>query len=74
VGEIEGFIRKLEDEFEDIPKGTMLPDSPISDFIEINSLNILVISTIYEFEYNKVVEFEKIKKAETIQDLYNLLN
>lgn len=66
------FVTKIEDEFDDISKSTIEPSSFISDFIEINSLNILVISTVFEFEYDLVVPFEKIKTAKTFQDLFDL--
>lgn len=66
------FISKIEDEFDDISKSSIEPNSIIADFIEVNSLNILVISTVYEFEYNLVVPFEKIKAAKTFQDLFEL--
>ena len=68
------FILKIEDEFDDVAVADIKPSSFISDFIDVNSLNILVISTIYEFEYKLVVPFDKIKAASTFKDLFDLTN
>jgi len=70
---IEDFILKIEDEFEDLPKKVIKPESKIEDFIEINSLNIMIITLVYEYDYNKKVAFEDIREANTFQDLYALI-
>ena len=70
---VEDFIRKIEDEFEDIPKGVITPEALIEDFIEVNSLNIMIVTLVFEYDYDQKVAFEDIKKANTFHDLHALI-
>lgn len=67
------FIGIIEDEFDEIAKGSIQRDSLLADFIEINSLNTLVLSIVFESEFNQTIEFEKIKRVENFEDLYALI-
>ena len=51
---IEAFIEKIENEFEDIPKGNIKPDALIEDFIEVNSLNIMIVTLVFEYDFSHI--------------------
>lgn len=69
----EDFRDVIENEFDDIEAGRIEPSSSIADYIDLNSLNILVISLAIEFQYDKTIEFEEIRKATTFDELYALV-
>ncbi len=70
--DFEEFIQNFKKEFEDSSFDGVKKETLIRDIIDLNSLNILVISSVFEFEYNKLIEFENIRKAETFHDLFSL--
>lgn len=71
--EIKDFIEKFAElvDVENIEELT--PDTKFRELDEWSSLAGLTIVSMYDSEFDKEVEPEDIKKAQTIQDLYNLL-
>lgn len=70
---IEEFTSKLADEFEDVEPGTIQPDTNYRDIPEFNSMYALIIIAFIDNEFDVLLTGEELRKAETIQDLYNLI-
>lgn len=68
---IEKFIEQVEEEFEELEKGTLKPDSNFREYFEWNSVNALIIIALIDSEYDVTINAEDIQNSETIQDLYN---
>jgi len=67
--DIQQFIRKIEGEFDDMPKGVLTPDSPFREALNWNSINSVVLSAMIEFEYNVLLTADDFKKVTTVSDL-----
>jgi len=71
---VQDFIKRIEDQFEDIPKGKLKPDSIFRNVLEWNSINALIIIALVQTEYEVVIDAEDIRKSKTINDLFNIIN
>ena len=67
---IEDFLRKIEDELEDIEPGTLLPDTRIHEIDEWDSMSALLVLAMIDKEFNKSLSGNEIKMALTLADLY----
>ncbi|HKK10324.1 MAG TPA: acyl carrier protein [Bacteroidales bacterium] len=68
---IEKFIDLVEEEFEELEKGTLKPDSNFREYFEWNSVNALIIIALVDSEYDVSINAEDIQNSESVQDLYN---
>lgn len=68
---IEKFIDQVEEEFEELEKGTLKPDSNFREYFEWNSVNALIIIALIDSEYDVSINAEDIQQSATVQDLYN---
>ncbi len=68
---VDKFIEQVEEEFEELEKGTLTPDSNFREYFEWNSVNALIIIALVDSEYDVTIKAEDIQKSETVQDLYN---
>lgn len=67
------FIKKIEQEYDDIPVGILKPDSKFKETINWSSINAVVFSTMIEFEYQVMVTSEEFKTVSTITELFDLI-
>jgi acyl carrier protein len=70
---IEDFISKIEEEFEDLDKGVLKPDSKIKEHFEWDSINALVFIALVSAEYDVVINADDLQKSETVQDMFNIV-
>lgn len=70
---IEDFISKIEDEFEDIEHGTLKPESKFRTVVEWNSVNALIFIALVSNEYDVVINGNDIEKSQTISDLFEIV-
>lgn len=70
---VEEFTRKLEEEFEDLEPGTIHPATNYRDIPEFNSMYALIIIAFIDNEFEVLLTGEELRKAETVQDLYDLV-
>lgn len=68
---IEDFITRIEEEFEDVQKGVLKPESKIREHFEWDSVNALVFIAMVNVEYDVVITAEDLQKSESIQDIFN---
>ena len=71
---IQEFIVKVEEEFEDLEKGILKPDSVIRDHFTWDSINALILIAHVNVEYGVVINAEDLVNAKTVQELYNIVD
>lgn len=67
------FIKKVENEFEDLKPGVLKPDSVIREHFEWDSVNALVFIALVNVEYDVVITAEDLQNSETVQDVYSVI-
>lgn len=72
--EINDFIQKLEEVFEDSDINTIKPDTKFRELPEWSSLSALSLIALADEEFGKEITGNDIKSSQTIQDLFNLMN
>jgi len=70
---IEDFITRIEEEFDDIEPGTLKPESIFREVFEWNSINALILIAMVKTEYDVAINAEDIAKSKTVQDIYNIV-
>jgi acyl carrier protein len=70
---IDEFILKIEEEFDDITPGTLKPESKFRAAVEWNSVNALIFIALISNEYDVVINGLDIEKALTVQDLFEIV-
>jgi acyl carrier protein len=70
---IENFIASLEEEYEDIPKGTLYPESNFREVFEWSSINALILIALVKTEYDVTITAEDIASSVTIADIFNII-
>jgi acyl carrier protein len=68
------FTQKLELEFQDLPPGTLKPDSDFRKSFEWSSINALITMAFIETEYRVNIRIFELEGCTDIQSLYNLVN
>lgn len=71
--DINDFIEKIENEFDDIQAGTLKPDSVIREHVAWDSVNALIFIALVNVEYNVEINAEDLVKSSTVQDLFNIV-
>ncbi|MDF1547121.1 MAG: acyl carrier protein [Bacteroidales bacterium] len=72
--ELKKFITNLEDVFEDADPITIKPESSFRDLEGYSSLVALSIIAMADEMYNVKLKGDDIRKANTIEDLFNIIN
>ena len=70
---IDEFVTKVEDEFEDLEKGKLIPGGVIREHFTWDSVNALIFIAHVNVEYGVVINAEDLVKSKTIDDLYDLV-
>lgn len=70
---IEDFITRIEEEFDDIQPGTLKPASIFREVFEWNSINALIMIAMVKTEYDVVINADDIANSKTIEDIYKLI-
>ncbi len=70
---IEEFILKIEDEFDDMVPGKLKPDSIFRDTFEWNSVNALTMIAMVDCEYDVRLVADDFQKSKTVQDLFDIV-
>ncbi|MFA6950901.1 MAG: acyl carrier protein, partial [Lentimicrobiaceae bacterium] len=65
---IEDFITRIEEEFDDIKPGTLKPASILREVFEWNSINALIMIAMVKTEYDVVINADDIANSKTIED------
>jgi acyl carrier protein len=71
--DIQELIIYIEEEFEEVDKGTLLPESSIRDIEGWSSMHALILIALVDNHYDILLTGEELKNALTIQDLFNAI-
>ncbi len=70
---IEEFIVLLEEEFEDLNKGFLKPDSKYRDIPNFSSMHALVLIALVDNKFDVLLNGADLKSTESVLELYNLI-
>lgn len=70
---IEDFIIRIEEEFDDITPGTLTPESIFREVFEWNSINALILIAMVKTEYDVAINAEDIASSKTVEDIYSIV-
>lgn len=70
---IEQFIQKLEEEFDDVEKGTLHAKMNYREIENWGSMHALIIIALVDTEWEVSLSGEDLRSTNTIEDLYKLM-
>ena len=70
---IKDFIKKVEEEFEEIQSNTLVATDILEEKFTWDSINALIFLAHVNVEYDVEITAEELIKTITVQDLYNLV-
>lgn len=70
---VENFILKLEEEFEDLAKGSLKADTHFRDIEDWSSMHALIIIAMIDTEYDVSVSGQELSEIETVNELFSLV-
>ncbi len=68
---LETFIAKLEEEFEELPRGTLTSQTIFRDLSVWDSMHALILVAFIDMEYDVTLRGEDLMSLKTVQDLYD---
>ena len=71
--ELEDFVRKFADQFEDTDVSEISADTKFHELDEWSSMLVLALIAMANIEYDVTLTGEDIKGAETVEDLFNIV-
>jgi acyl carrier protein len=71
--EIKNFIKNLSEQYEEVEVSEFTPETKFKEFEEWSSLTSLSIIAMIDDEYGVVVKGDEIRKAVTVQDLFDIV-
>jgi acyl carrier protein len=70
---IQELITYIEEEFDEIEKGTIHPESSIRDIEGWSSMHALILIALVDNHYDILLTGEELKNAVTIKDLHEVI-
>ena len=67
------FIEKLEGQFEGLEKGSLTPETEFRQLAEWTSMQALIVIASFDWEYGITISAEELGEAQTVMDLFNLV-
>ncbi len=71
--DIQAFIKGLEAEIEDLPPGTLKPDTDYRKVAQWSSMHALIVIAYVDANFNVTLSGPDLRGTNTISDLYNLV-
>jgi len=71
--ELNEFVQKFAEEFDDTPIEKFTPKTVFKDLDEWGSLTALSIIAMVDEEFDKTITGSDVRTADTIEDLYNII-
>lgn len=65
--------KEIENEFEELEKGTLTPQTNYREIKDWSSMHALIIIALIDSEYDVLLKGDDLKETQTIQDLFNLV-
>jgi acyl carrier protein len=70
---IEDFIKKIEDEFDELEPGKLKPESVFREMFDWNSINALVLIAMVKTEYDVTLNADDLVKSKTVKDVFDII-
>lgn len=70
---IKDFIEKLENEFDELAKGYLKPETNFRDIDDWSSMHALIIIALIDTEYNVTINGEDLQHCKTVNDLFQIV-
>ncbi len=70
---IEDFIKKIEDEFDELEPGKLKPDSVFREMFDWNSINALVLIAMVKTEYDVTLNADDLTQSKTVKDVFDII-
>ena len=71
--ELQAFLSKFREEFEDTDINDIMPETSFRDLEEWSSLTALGIIVLVKTQYNKTITGLDIRKCDTVEELFQLI-
>ena len=71
--DIKDFIKKVEEEFEEIQPNSLSPSDVLTEKFTWDSINALIFLAHVNVEYDVEITADELIKSKTVQDLYDLV-
>ncbi|MBW6484098.1 MAG: acyl carrier protein [Vicingaceae bacterium] len=71
--DIAAFVKKIENEFDELEKGTLTPQTNYREIENWSSMHALIIIALIDSEFDVLLNGDDLKETQTIQDLFNLV-
>jgi acyl carrier protein len=71
--EMEKLIDQLYEEFDELQPGALTPETSFRELDEWSSMHALIIIAMVDIEYGVTLTGEDLTNAQTVQDLYNII-
>jgi len=70
---VDKFTELLEEEFEDVQKGTLKPTTNYREIPDFSSMHALIIIAFVDNEFDVLLQGKDLKEAQTFDDLYTIV-
>lgn len=70
---IQDFITRIEEEFDDLTPGTLKPESNFREVFEWNSINALILIAMVKTEYDVAINAEDIANSKSVADIFTII-
>lgn len=71
--DLQEFTKNLEAELEELPVGTLKPDTDYRKIAQWSSMHALIVIAFVDMHFNVTLNGSDLRKAITVSDLYNLV-
>ncbi|MDQ3047164.1 MAG: acyl carrier protein [Bacteroidota bacterium] len=71
--DVSSFIKKIENEVDELKPGTLQPDTAFRSIPEWSSMHALIIIALVDMEYDVTITGDDLRKCTTINDLFNFV-
>lgn len=66
-------IEKIEEEFDELPKGSLSPDGDFRKAMDWNSMNALLLMAMITTEFDLPIAADELRNCNTVRDIYTVL-
>jgi acyl carrier protein len=70
---IQQLIDQIENEFDEVQPGTIKPESSFREMDGWSSMHALILIALIDNEYDILLTGEQLKNAQTVQDLFEII-
>lgn len=69
----EKFLRRIEEEFTEIPAGSLTPSSELAKILNWNSMNVLLFLAMIMEDTGVRTSFDEVRQFDTLHNLYQFI-